>query len=140
MELKILKKQINVEDYIHLREIVGWGSPEDKEAIELGLKNTLYSICIEHEEKTIGYGRVVGDGGFTFYIQDIIILPSYQRIGLGSKIMTELMEHITRTYPAGSLVGLMSAKGKEEFYKRFGFIERPNESYGAGMIQFIKKQ
>lgn len=54
--------------------------------------------------------------------------------------MTELMEHITRTYPAGSLVGLMSAKGKEEFYKRFGFIERPNESYGAGMIQFIKKQ
>lgn len=45
---------------------MGWGSPDDKEAIELGLKNTLYSICIEHEEKTIGYGRVVGDGGFTF--------------------------------------------------------------------------
>lgn len=37
MELKILKKQINVEDYINLMEIVGWGSPEDKEAIELGL-------------------------------------------------------------------------------------------------------
>ncbi|MNF13919.1 hypothetical protein D3C80_2159280 [compost metagenome] len=60
-------------------------------------------------------------------------------MGLGSKIMTELMEYVTRTYPSGSLVGLMSAKGKENFYKRFGFIDRPNEVYGAGMIQFIKE-
>ncbi|WP_366289887.1 GNAT family N-acetyltransferase [Paenibacillus sp. AN1007] len=140
MEVKIVNKQISVEDYMNLREIVGWGSPENIEAVELGLKNTLYSICVEVEEKTIGYGRVVGDGGFTFYIQDIIVLPSYQRMGLGHKIMTELMEYITSTYPPGSSVGLMSAKGKEDFYKRFGFMERPNESYGAGMIQFITKQ
>ncbi|WP_429351326.1 hypothetical protein [Paenibacillus sp. 4624] len=47
-----------------------------------------------------------------------MVLPSYQRLGLGNKIMTELMEYITE----------------------FGFMERPNESYGAGMMQFIKKQ
>jgi ribosomal protein S18 acetylase RimI-like enzyme len=139
MEVNILKKQISVEDYMNLREIVGWGNPENIEAIELGLKNTLYSICIEVEEQTIGYGRIVGDGGFTFYIQDIIVLPSYQRLGLGNTIMTELMEYITSTYPPGSSVGLMSAKGKEDFYKRFGFVERPNESYGAGMIQYLMK-
>ncbi|MDP9701575.1 ribosomal protein S18 acetylase RimI-like enzyme [Paenibacillus intestini] len=139
MEVQILKKQISVEDYMNLREIVGWGNPENIEAIERGLKNTLYSICIEDEEQTIGYGRIVGDGGFTFYIQDIIVIPSYQRLGLGNTIMTELMEYITSTYPPGSSVGLMSAKGKEEFYKRFGFVERPNESYGSGMIQYLKK-
>ncbi|MGO4530365.1 GNAT family N-acetyltransferase [Paenibacillus sp. 2TAF8] len=139
MEVNILKKQISVEDYMNLREIVGWGNPENIEAIELGLKNTLYSICIEVEEQTIGYGRIVGDGGFTFYVQDIIVLPSYQRLGLGNTIMTELMEYITSTYPPGSSVGLMSAKGKEDFYKRFGFVERPNESYGAGMIQYLMK-
>lgn len=139
MEVQILKKQISVEDYMNLREIVGWGNPENIEAIERGLKNTLYSICIEVEEQIIGYGRIVGDGGFTFYIQDIIVLPSYQRLGLGNTIMTELMEYITSTYPPGSSVGLMSAKGKEDFYKKFGFVERPNESYGAGMIQYLTK-
>nr|WP_154982839.1 GNAT family N-acetyltransferase [Paenibacillus xylanexedens] len=139
MEVQILKKQISVEDYMNLREIVGWGNPDNIEAIERGLKNTLYSICIEVEEQTIGYGRIVGDGGFTFYIQDIIVLPSYQRLGLGNKIMAELMEYITSTYPPGSSVGLMSAKGKEGFYKKFGFVERPNEGYGAGMIQYLKK-
>lgn len=139
MEVNILKRQISVEDYMNLREIVGWGNPENIEAIELGLKNTLYSICIEVEEQTIGYGRIVGDGGFTFYIQDIIVLPSYQRLGLGNKIMAELMEYITSTYSPGSSVGLMSAKGKEGFYKKFGFVERPNEGYGAGMIQYLTK-
>ncbi|MBY0202437.1 MULTISPECIES: GNAT family N-acetyltransferase [Paenibacillus] len=139
MEVKILKKQISVQDYMNLREIVGWGNPDNIEAIERGLKNTLYSICIEVEEQIVGYGRIVGDGGFTFYIQDIIVLPSYQRLGLGNKIMAELMEYITSTYPPGSSVGLMSAKGKEDFYKKFGFVERPNESYGAGMIQYLKK-
>ncbi|MCM3131223.1 GNAT family N-acetyltransferase [Paenibacillus polysaccharolyticus] len=139
MEVQILKKQISVEDYMNLREIVGWGNPENIEAIELGLKNTLYSICLEVEEQIIGYGRIVGDGGFTFYIQDIIVLPSYQRLGLGHTIMTELMEYITSTYPPGSSVGLMSAKDKEDFYKKFGFVERPNEGYGAGMIQYLTK-
>lgn len=139
MEVNILKEQISVEDYMNLREIVGWGNPENIEAIKRGLKNTLYSICIEVEEQIIGYGRVVGDGGFTFYIQDIIVLPSYQRLGLGNTIMTELMEYITSTYPPGSSIGLMSAKGKEDFYKKFGFMERPNESYGAGMIQYLTK-
>lgn len=137
MEVKVLQNQISVEDYISLRKIVGWGSPDDRGAIEVGLKNTVYSVCIEREEKIIGYGRIIGDGGFTFYIQDIIVLPTYQGMGLGSRVMTELMEYITKTCPVGSMVGLMSARGKEDFYKRFGFIERPNEMYGAGMIQFV---
>lgn len=34
------------------------------------------------------------------------------------------------------MICLLSAKGKEPFYARYGFIERPNEIYGAGMIQF----
>ncbi|WP_253287331.1 hypothetical protein [Clostridium bornimense] len=36
-------------------------------------------------------------------------------------------------------IGLMAAKGKEEFYKKFGFIERPNDHQGPGMIQIISK-
>jgi hypothetical protein len=35
-------------------------------------------------------------------------------------------------------VNLMSAKGKEPFYKKFGFEERPNDKVGAGMTQWIK--
>ncbi|SEU19594.1 GNAT family N-acetyltransferase [Paenibacillus sp. NFR01] len=140
MSIKVLKQQIPAADYIRLREMVGWGSPKDEAAIQAGLDHTLFAVCLEHEGLIVGYGRVIGDGGFTFYIQDLIVLPAYQRMGLGSKIMTELMAYVTGICPPGGMVGLMSAKGKEEFYTRFGFMERPSEAYSAGMIQYIRRQ
>ncbi|MBX4261692.1 hypothetical protein KTC96_11195 [Clostridium estertheticum] len=33
----------------------------------------------------------------------------------------------------------MSAKGKESFYSEFGFSERPNESMGCDMSQWIRR-
>lgn len=140
MSINVLKQQIRAADYIRLREIVGWGCPEDEAAVQAGLDHTLFAVCLEHDGQIVGYGRVIGDGGFTFYIQDLIVLPAYQRMGLGSKIMAELMAYVTGICPPGGMVGLMSAKGKEAFYTRFGFLERPNESYGAGMIQYIRRQ
>jgi hypothetical protein len=38
-----------------------------------------------------------------------------------------------------AMICLMSAKGKEPFYARYGFLERPNAEFGAGMIQFIRR-
>jgi hypothetical protein len=35
------------------------------------------------------------------------------------------------------MVVLVAAKGKEEFYEKFGFINRPNDIYGAGMTLFM---
>jgi hypothetical protein len=34
----------------------------------------------------------------------------------------------------------MAAKGKEPFYERYGFVQRPNERLGAGMIIFWKTE
>jgi hypothetical protein len=33
----------------------------------------------------------------------------------------------------------MASKGRESFYKKFGFIERSNENYGAGITLWIQK-
>ena len=35
------------------------------------------------------------------------------------------------------MVVLVAAKGKEAFYQRFGFTQRPNEEMGCGMSQWI---
>ena len=60
-------------------------------------------------------------------------------MGIGKKIMDEIMIYIRENYTNGSMVCLLSAKGKEAFYEKFGFIERPNDIFGAGMFQYIKK-
>jgi hypothetical protein len=38
------------------------------------------------------------------------------------------------------MVSLMAAQGKEEFYKKFGFFTRPDETHGCGMCQWIQAQ
>ncbi len=136
--INIVRRSASAEEFIEMRQSVGWGYPE-KEVISTGLKHSLFSVCAEKDTKIFGYGRIVGDGAFTLYIQDIIVKSEYQRLGIGMKIMNEIMKYIIEEYPQGTMVCLMAAKGKENFYKKFGFIERPNEVYGAGMIQFTKK-
>lgn len=134
--IKIIKRKITVDEFIDMRKSVGWNYP-DKELVLKGLNNTLFSVCAEHENDIVAYGRIIGDDAFTLYIQDIMVKPVYQRAGIGMAIMTEIMTYIKESYSKGTMVCLMSAKGKEGFYKKFNFIERPDENFGAGMIQFM---
>ena len=85
-------------------------------------------------------GRLVGDGARVFYIQDVFIKPEYQRRGIGKLIVAKLLEYIKSNGVVNSniMVGLMAAKGKEEFYQKFGFRIRPNEKEGNGMMINIK--
>lgn len=39
----------------------------------------------------------------------------------------------------GIMTVLVAAKGKEGFYKKLGFEERPNEQLGSGMSQWIRR-
>ena len=125
------------EEFNNLTEAVDWGTRENK-IIEEALKNTLYSLCVYDENKLIGYGRIIGDKTIFLYIQDIMVIPEYQGKKIGTGIMNKLIEKINeykkvnpeiRTY-------LGATKGKESFYEKFGFISRPNEDLGAGMVLY----
>ena len=124
-------------EFNNLTEAVDWGTRENK-IIEEALKHTLYSLCVYDENKLIGYGRIIGDQTIFLYIQDIMVIPEYQGKKIGTGIMNKLIEKINeykkvnpeiRTY-------LGATKGKENFYEKFGFISRPNEELGAGMILY----
>ena len=67
-----------------------------------------------------------------------MVIPEYQGKKIGTGIMNKLIEKINeykkvnpeiRTY-------LGATKGKESFYEKFGFISRPNEDLGAGMVLY----
>lgn len=83
--------------------------------------------------------RVVSDGGFVFYIAEVIIDPAFQRQGIGRALMARVMQHIRAAIGPRerTSVCLMAAKGKEAFYARHGFEVRPYEGHGTGMSQWI---
>ncbi len=137
--MTLYENELTAEDFCDLQEAVGFGTPNLSQ-IELALQNSIYRVTAEVDGKVVGMGRLVEDCAGIFYIQDVFILPSYQKQGIGTAIMNRLLCYIKslNLVDCNIMVGLMSAKGKEEFYKKFGFRVRPNDSQGCGMMMNIK--
>jgi ribosomal protein S18 acetylase RimI-like enzyme len=136
-KITIKFRQPTVDEYSYLRELVGWGVPE-KKAAEVSFRQSLFSVCLEREGEVIGLGRVVGDGGLYFYVQDIIVIPECRGNGYSRIIMDEVMKFIRVNAKRGSFVGLFASKGVEGLYEKYGFVIRPNETFGAGMFYPIE--
>ncbi|NQZ81241.1 MAG: GNAT family N-acetyltransferase [Colwellia sp.] len=135
-EYEISFNSPQVEDFANLRLKIGWGAI-DLCLAKQSLDNSLFQVAIYHHEKLIAMGRVVGDGFMYFYIQDVIVDPQYQGKGLGNVIMEQIENYLSKAAVKGSTIGLLAAKGKEEFYRKFKYIERSGEPLGKGMCKFI---
>ena len=133
--VKIEYRSPTFSEYNKLRGLVGWWET-DENATCMALKNSLFSVVAVEHDTVIGFGRIIGDGGLYFYIQDLIIHPDYQSKGLGKSLMKELMGYITANAKSGAFIGLMAAKWLEKYYDRFGFKARDED--GPGMYQVIK--
>lgn len=127
-DITVTERKPSVEEYIYLRNSVNWKILQyDK--IAKGLDNSIYCVCIEDQDRIIGFGRIVGDGGTVFYIQDIIVVPSYQKQKIGTLIMREVMKYIDNNCVDGAIVGLIALNDLDKFYKKFGFIYNQNNSF-----------
>ena len=133
--IRIKENNKNVEEFNKLYDSVGWGA-YSKEISSKALDNTFYSISIYDDDKIIGYGRLIGDTICFIYLHDIMVLPEYQSRGIGTMIMNKLLDRIKKIKRENPnlRVYLGASKNKENFYKKFGFIERADADFGAGMI------
>lgn len=129
---------ITVDQYLILRKRVGW-KPLSREQAEKALANSLVTVGAFLADQPIGMGRLVGDGAVICYVQDLIIPPQAQGYGVGSVILKELMQYAEKMRIPGTelMLDLMCAKGRESFYEQHGFLARPTEALGPGMIQYL---
>jgi GNAT superfamily N-acetyltransferase len=135
MRFRIEHRTPTVEEYNQLKQLVGWPTLGD-ELTRKGISNSLFSVCAKgQDDHLIGFGRVIGDGAIYFHLQDVIVHPEYQAQGVGKMIVTELLSYVDSVAGKNSNIGLMCSKGREKFYAGFGFVERPSEKFGAGMIK-----
>lgn len=133
-KLKV-RNQVSTEEFIHLRDSVGFQALSRKQAVT-ALKNTSYVSALDYNGETVGIARLLFDFCTDAYITDVIVLPEFQGNGLGSVLMDDILEFIRKNAFIGTKVActLYANKEKEEFYKRFGFEKLPNKKYGYGMM------
>lgn len=100
------------------------------EGLAAGLASSLYSCVVVHDGEAVACGRVIGDGGMYFYVQDVIVIPEYHGRGLGAQVMEAVMGYLEGVAKPGAFVGLMAAQNAEGFYERYGFHRRPDDRPG----------
>lgn len=129
---------INVQDYLAIRAKVGWKKLLEEQAAQ-ALKHSIYVIGAYEDDQLVGMGRIVGDGAVVCYVQDLIVIPEYQKKGVGSLLLNHLIEYVEslRQEESQMMLCLMCAKGREIFYEKHGFTARPTDGLGPGMIQYL---
>lgn len=140
--ITLIENNISVDEYLTLRSKVNWKQLSTNQA-ELAIKNSLFFVkAIDENGNVIGMGRIVGDGAVISYIQDLVVIPEAQSDGVGSVIIKRLIEYVESIREKGTtmMLCLMCAKGREPFYLKHGFIARPTDALGPGMIQYLKEE
>lgn len=71
-------------------------------------------------EKLVGIIRAVGDGYSMVYIQDIVVLPEYQRKGIGTLLLQKILLEYQHVYQKVLLTD--NTEKTIQFYQSAGFI------------------
>ena len=122
----------SVEDYRRLRKVAGL-SEKSQAAAEAGLPNTWLAVTIQHDGRSIGMGRIIGDGGTAFQIVDIAVEPAHQGQGLGKQIVAALVEHLRANAPASAYVSLIADGDARHLYAKYGFAPVTPASIGMAL-------
>ncbi len=121
--MEIRKYEIyNDDEILNLYASVGWTNyTASPEMLKNSYKNSLCILGAYDENKLVGIIRAVGDGYSTVFIQDIIVLPEYQRKGIGTALMKALLEIYNDVYQ----MELMTDNTEKtiSFYKSLGFLD-----------------
>lgn len=78
----------NLEDLKNLYSKSKWirYTKDDNKLID-GFKNSQILITVWKENELVGLLRALTDYNFILYVQDIIVLPEYQCLGIGSNLL-----------------------------------------------------
>ncbi len=119
----------SVIEYLSLRDSVKF-SPRSVEAAAKGLPGSLYTVTARKDGRAVGMARIVGDGGCSFLVVDVIVIPELQGQGIGSELMNRLSSWMDGNVPPGGMVILAADEPGRRLYQRHGFHYSAPESLG----------
>lgn len=111
---------INANEFIRFANQV-WPDDYDEEKTEAALKRTI-NITARDGETLVGCLRILTDGCFFGTITELLVLPDYQKQGIGSRLLQMAKEHTPTMLYFGAQPGL------EPFYEKNGCV-RSLQSY-----------
>lgn len=88
----------------------------EPEKLRRAFENSYITCCAYCSEKLVGMARAISDGEYQAAIYDLVLLPEFQRKGVGANIISNLHNRL----PVETII-LYSVPGKEQFYEKLGY-------------------
>lgn len=122
--------------YYNLFQSAGWNTEGlwTSEMLQEAVRNSWYIVSVYEGEgnRLVASGRILSDGVVQCLICEMIVLPAYQKQGLGTAVMENLISHCRDK--GIRWIQLSAAKGKQGFYENFGFTVRPADAPGMSLL------
>lgn len=111
----------NKVEILNLYDSVGWSNyTSNPSMLSNAYKHSLKILGAYDADKLVGIIRVVGDGYSMVYIQDIIVLPDYQRKGIGTLLLEKILFEYKNVYQKALITD--NTEKNIQFYKSLGFM------------------
>lgn len=111
-----------VDEVVSLYESVGWTRYTSDPALLIdALNRSLRVVCARDHGTLIGLARVVGDGLTIVYLQDILIKPTHQRCGVGTRLISAVLEPFASVRQKVLITD--DDPAQRAFYEAMGFTE-----------------
>lgn len=75
-------------------------------------------------------GGIIGDGGITFAVTDIMVDKAYQRQWIGKEIMARIDEWFDNNTSTDSYIMLIANKPADQLYEKYHFISIDEDKTG----------
>lgn len=112
---------------------VGWTNYTARpDMLRAGYEGSLAAWCAFEGDKLVGVVRVVGDGVTIVFVQDLIVAPSHQRTGIGTRLMQTVMNRFSDVYQMELLTD--DGSGACALYESLGFVR----SDAMGCVAYVK--
>nr|YP_009391346.1 hypothetical protein [Platysiphonia delicata]ARW59490.1 hypothetical protein [Platysiphonia delicata] len=122
-----INSNINLHDLEKLCNSVGWVKRPIKK-VKIALNNSFLNASLfyyhNNNKKLIGFARVTSDQSFNATIWDVVIDPKFQKMGLGSILINQVIKEL-RYYDI-STITLFADPDVVPFYQHLGFIVDPD--------------
>lgn len=103
-----------------LYQSVGWiAYINDEVKLKRTFNNSLYILGAFDKEKLVGLVRCVGDGEHILLVQDLLVLPQYQKKGIGTKLFQKVWDKYSKVRMFQVFTDLYD-EVDNHFYQSFG--------------------
>lgn len=128
-------KNYKEEEILELYKSVGWiNYTNNPSMLKNAYAHSLKIYGAYEDDKLLGIIRVVGDSYSVVFIQDILVSPEYQRKGIGTALIRQILAEYKHVYQKHLLTE--HSEKTIQFYKSLGFIMDTDMECRAFSIYF----